>query len=65
MPRSTPLKPTADDRRRAGRADEQWLIADLEAAQRANVYAAGRGDGPERTSRRWSLRRGRRAERQI
>jgi hypothetical protein len=60
-----PLKPAADDRQDAGRTDEHWLLADLEAAQRRNVYAAGRGDGPARTSRRWSIRRVRRAEHHI
>jgi len=60
-----PLKPAADDRQDAGRTDEHWLLADLEAAQRRNLYAAGRGDGPERTPRRWSIRRVRRAEHHI
>lgn len=59
------LKPAADDRQDAGRADEHWLVADLEAAQRGDLYAAGRGDRPGRPSRRWSIRRGRRAERDI
>ena len=58
---SKPLKP-ADDRQDAGRTDEHWLLADLEAAQRRNLYAAGRGDGPARRSRRWSIRRMQRAE---
>jgi hypothetical protein len=62
---SKSLKPAADDRQDAGRADEHWLVADLEAAQRGNVYAAGPGDGPGRTSRRWSIRRAQRARRQI
>jgi hypothetical protein len=61
-----PLKPAADDRHDAGRTDEHWLLADLEAAQRRNLYAAGRGDGPGRTSPRWSItRRVRRAEHHI
>jgi hypothetical protein len=61
-----PLKPPAGDRQDAGRTDEHWLLADLEAAQRRNLYAAGRGDGPRRTSRRWSItRRVRRAEHHI
>jgi hypothetical protein len=60
-----PLKPAADDRQDAGRTDDRWLLADLEAAQRRNLYAAGPGDGPERTSRRWSIRRARRAEHYI
>ena len=61
-----PLKPAARDRQDAGRTDEHWLLADLEAAQRRNLYAAGRGDGPGRTSRRWSItRRVRRAEHHI
>jgi hypothetical protein len=59
-------KPAADDRQDAGRTDERWRLADLEAAQRQNLYVAGRGDGPERTSRRWSItRRVRRAEHHI
>ena len=33
-------------------ADERWRLVDLEAAQRRNPYAAGRGDGRERTARR-------------
>ena len=65
MLRDKPLKPAPDDRQDAGRTDEQWLIADLEAAQRRNLYAAGRGDGPERTSRRWSIRRTQRAEHHV
>jgi hypothetical protein len=60
-----PLKPAVDDRQDAGRRNEHWLLADLEAAQRRNLYAAGRGDGPERTSRRWSIRRVQRAEHHI
>ena len=59
------LKPAADDRQDAGRTDDRWLLADLEAAQRRNLYAAGRGDGRERTSRRWSIRRVQRAEHHI
>ncbi len=62
---SKPVKPAADDRQDAGRTDEHWLLADLEAAQRRNLYAAGRGDGPGRTSWRWSIRRVRRAEHHI
>ena len=60
-----PLKPAPGDRQDAGRTDERWLLADLEAAQRRNVYAAGRGDGPERPSRRWSIRRAQRAAHHI
>ena len=60
-----PLKPAAGDRQDAGRTDEHWLLADLESAQRRNLYAAGRGDGPERTSRRWSIRRAQRAAHHI
>jgi hypothetical protein len=38
--------------------DDRWRLVDLEAAQRRNLYAAGRGDGPEGASRRrWPLRR--------
>jgi hypothetical protein len=59
---NTPLKPAADDRHDAGRTDDRWLLTDLEAAQRRNLYAAGSGDRPERTSRRWSIRRVQRAE---
>jgi hypothetical protein len=59
------LKPAADGRENAGRTDDRWLLTDLEAAQRRNPYAAGRGDRPGRTSRRWSIRRVQRAERQI
>ncbi len=54
------LKPAADDRTDAGRTDENWLLPDLEAAQRRHLYAAGPGDGPERTSHRWSITRVRR-----
>jgi hypothetical protein len=37
---------------------DRWRLADLEAAQRRNLYAAGRGDGPRSASRRrWTLRR--------
>ena len=61
-----PLKPAGDDRQDAGRTDERWRLTDLEAAQRRNLYAAGPGDGPKRTSRRRSItRRVRRAEHQI
>jgi len=59
------LKPAPDVRRDAARTDERWLLTDLEAAQRRNLYAAGRGDGPERTSRRWSIRRTQRAEHHV
>jgi hypothetical protein len=62
---SKPVKPAADDRQDAGRTDEHWLLADLESAQRRNLYAAGRGDGPERRSRSWSIRCVRRAEHHI
>ena len=57
-----PLKPAADDRQDAGRTDERWLLTDLEAAQRRNLYAAGRGDRPGRRSRRRSIKRAERAE---
>ena len=57
------LKVPADDRQDAPEADDHWLVADLEARQRGNVYAAGRGDGPGRNVRLWSFGRGRRAER--
>jgi len=60
-----PLKPAADDRQDAPRTDERWLLTDLEAAQRRNLYAAGGGDGPERTSRRWSIRRAQRGKHHI
>jgi hypothetical protein len=60
-----PLKPAADDRQDAGRTDDRWLLADLEAAQRRNLYAAGRGDGPRRRSRRLSIRRAQSAEHRI
>jgi hypothetical protein len=32
-------------------ADDRSRLADLEAAQRRDVYAAGRGDGPDRSRR--------------
>jgi len=32
-------------------ADDRWLMADLEAAQRRDIYAAGRGDGRRRRRR--------------
>jgi len=63
--RNKPLEPDADDRQDAGRTDDRWLLTDLEAAQRRNLYAAGRGDRPGRTSRRWSIRRVKRAEHHI
>jgi hypothetical protein len=31
--------------------DTRWLLADLEAAQRRNPYAAGHGDGRDHTPR--------------
>jgi hypothetical protein len=53
-----PSKPPARDRRPSSGMDDRWLLADLEAAQRRNLYAAGHGDGRERTSRRrWNIRR--------
>ena len=36
----------------AGDADDRSRLADLEAAQRRDVYAAGRGDGHDRARRR-------------
>jgi hypothetical protein len=57
-----PVKVAPDDRLTASRTDDRWRLAGLEAAQRRNLNAAGRGDGPERTSRRWSIRHARRAE---
>ena len=53
--------PAARDRQPGDRTDERWLLADLEAAQRRSLYAAGRGDGSDRSSRRWSVRRTKRA----
>jgi len=35
-----------------GHADDRSRLADLEAAQRRDVYAAGRGDGHDRSRRR-------------
>ena len=43
-PRKTSDVPT-------GHADDRSRLADLEAAQRRDVYAAGRGDGPDRSRR--------------
>ena len=60
-----PVKPSGDDPQDAGRTDDRWLLTDLEAAQRRNLYAAGRGDRPGRTSRRWSIRRVPRAAHHI
>lgn len=60
-----PVKPAADDPQDGGRTDDRWLLTDLEAAQRRNLYAAGRGDRPGRTARRWSIRRAQRAEHHI
>ena len=60
-----PVKPAADDPQDAGRTEDRWLLTDLEAAQRRNLYAAGPGDRPGRTTRRWSIRRVQRAERHI
>jgi hypothetical protein len=38
--------------------DDRWRLVDLEAAQRRNLYAAGRGDRPRGAARRrWPLRR--------
>jgi hypothetical protein len=46
----------------SGGEDERWRLADLEAAQRRNLYAAGPGDGRQRTSpRRWTLGRAKRS----
>ena len=36
----------------ASAEDNRWLLADLEAAQRRNLYAAGSGDRP-RSPHRW------------
>ena len=36
----------------ANAQDNRWLLADLEAAQRRNLYAAGSGDRP-RSPHRW------------
>jgi len=36
----------------AGHADDRSRLADLEAAQRRDLYAAGRGDGHDRSRRR-------------
>ena len=33
--------------------DNRWQLADLEAAQRRNLYAAGPGDRP-RSAHRWA-----------
>ena len=60
-----PLTPAADDRQIAVRTDDRWLLTDLEAAQRRNLYAAGRGDRPQRPPRRWSIRRVQRAKHHI
>ncbi len=35
----------------ADHADDRSRLADLEAAQRRDLYAAGRGDGPDRSRR--------------
>jgi len=35
-----------------GHADDRSRLADLEAAQRRDLYAAGRGDGHDRSRRR-------------
>ena len=41
----------------SGGEDDRWRLADLEAAQRRDLYAAGRGDRPRGASRRhWTLR---------
>ena len=36
----------------AGHVDDRSRLADLEAAQRRDLYAAGRGDGHDRSRRR-------------
>jgi hypothetical protein len=47
---ATPTAPSTDD--------DRWRLVDLEAAQRRNLYAAGRGDSPRGAARRrWPLRR--------
>jgi hypothetical protein len=60
-----PQKPAGHDPQDAARTDDRWLLTDLEAAQRRNLYAAGRGDRPGHTTRRWSIRRVQRAEHRI
>jgi hypothetical protein len=46
----------------SGPGDDRWLLADLEAAQRRDLYAAGHGDGPRRAPRRrWGLARAKRS----
>ena len=60
-----PLTSAADDRQIAVRTDDRWLLTDLEAAQRRNLYAAGRGDRPKRLPRRWSIWRVQRAKHHI
>jgi hypothetical protein len=47
-PRNTPPTPSAQ----ASSQDDRWMLTDLEAAQRRNLYAAGPGDRP-RSAPRW------------
>ena len=44
---------TATQSEQASTEDNRWMLADLEAAQRRNLYAAGPGDRP-RTAHRWT-----------
>jgi hypothetical protein len=51
-------KAGAHERDSAGIVDDRWRLTDLEAAQRRNLYAAGRGDGRKGGARRrWALKR--------
>jgi len=50
---NAPTKDTpTEDVALASAEDNRWLLADLEAAQRRNLYAAGSGDRP-RSPHRW------------
>ncbi len=49
------LQAAPDRAARPSAEDSRWLLVDLEAAQRRNVYAAGSGDRP-RTARHWTRR---------
>ena len=53
--RNTPATQSAQ----ASAEDNRWLLADLEAAQRRNLYAAGPGDRP-RSALRWAALFGKR-----
>ena len=58
MPLHNPTQPAATDRDLGRGMEDRWRLADLEVAQRRNLYAAGRGDRRERpTRRRWNIRR--------